>query len=68
MLSGNTGFELDADTFSGSVRSDFPVTLRSVGPADGRPAANRSIHGTYGDAGSILSLRSFSGTVVITKR
>ena len=69
-LPGNTGgFELDATTFSGSVRSDFPVTLRSAGPADDRrPAANRSIHGTYGDAGSILSLRSFSGTVVITKR
>jgi DUF4097 and DUF4098 domain-containing protein YvlB len=69
-LPGNTGgFELDASTFSGSVRSDFPVTLRSAGPADGRrPAANRAIHGTYGDAGSILSLRSFSGTVVITKK
>ena len=26
---GSTGFELDANTFSGSVRSDLPVTLRS---------------------------------------
>ncbi len=31
VLSGNTGFELDADTFSGSVRSDVPVTLRAIG-------------------------------------
>ena len=38
-LSGNTGFELDADTFSGSVRSDVPVTLRDrSGPAPRRPA------------------------------
>src|SRR6186997_1777132 len=28
-LSGATGFELDADTFSGSVRTDVPVTLRT---------------------------------------
>ena len=28
-LSGITGFELDADTFSGSVRSDLPITLRT---------------------------------------
>ena len=31
MLAGNVpGFELDASTFSGSIRSDFPVTLRST--------------------------------------
>ena len=28
-----TGFEVEANTFSGTFRSDFPVTLRSVGPA-----------------------------------
>lgn len=70
-LPGNTaGFELDASTFSGSVRSDFPITLRSIG-ADGngrRSGMNRAIRGSYGDAGSILSLRSFSGSVVIVKR
>ena len=29
VLGSQTGFELDASTFSGSVRSDFPVTLRA---------------------------------------
>jgi DUF4097 and DUF4098 domain-containing protein YvlB len=70
MLASNTpGFELDASTFNGSVRSDFPVTLRSTNDSAGRRgSANRAIRGTYGDAGAILVLRSFSGNVVITKR
>ncbi len=69
LLSGNTGFELDADTFSGSVRSDVPVTLRSVGRTEReRRGSNRAIRGTYGDASAILSVRSHSGSVVITKK
>jgi DUF4097 and DUF4098 domain-containing protein YvlB len=72
LLSGNTGFELDADTFSGSVRSDVPVTLRAVGrnnqaPGD-RRGSNRAIRGSYGDASALLSVRSHSGSVVIAKK
>jgi hypothetical protein len=63
------GFELDASTFSGSVRSDFPVTIRPVsGNANGRRTVNRAIRGTYGDAGAILAVRSFSGSVVIIRK
>ena len=68
-LTGNTGFELDADTFSGSVRSDLPVTLRQVGAGSrDRRGSNRAIRGTYGDASAILSVRSHSGSVVISKK
>ena len=70
VLSGNTGFELDADTFSGSVRSDIPITLRSVGQTRSgeRRSSPRAIRGTYGDASAILSVRLHSGSVVITKK
>jgi DUF4097 and DUF4098 domain-containing protein YvlB len=69
VLSGNTGFELDADTFSGSVRSDVPVTLRAIGRTDqNRGGSNRAIRGSYGDASAFLSVRSHSGSVVITKK
>ena len=69
LLTGNTGFELDADTFSGSVRSDVPVTLRTLGRTDReRRGGTRAIRGTYGDASAILSVRSHSGSVVITKK
>lgn len=71
VVSGGTGFELDADTFSGSVRSDLPVTLRSVGRADGggrRESSNRAIRGSSGDASALVTIRSHSGSVVITKK
>jgi DUF4097 and DUF4098 domain-containing protein YvlB len=69
VLPANTsGFDMDASTFTGSVRSDFPVTLRSVGGSDRRQSTTRAIRGSFGDAGAILSLRSFSGSVVIVKR
>ena len=71
VISGSTGFELDADTFSGSVRSDVPVTLRTVGRDDRdrrRGASNRAIRGSFGDASAFLSIRSHSGSVVITKK
>lgn len=80
MLAGNVpGFELDASTFSGSIRSDFPVTLRSTASATGNnvrgddrrrnvTGLNRAIRGAYGDASAVLAVRSFSGNVVITKK
>jgi DUF4097 and DUF4098 domain-containing protein YvlB len=71
VLSGNTGFELDADTFSGSVRSDVPVTLRAMGrPEQGRDRSlsSRAIRGSYGDASAFLSIRSHSGSVVISRK
>lgn len=72
VISGGAGFELDADTFSGSVRSDVPVTLRAMGREDRDRrrggASNRAIRGSYGDASAILSVRSHSGSVVITKK
>ena len=72
LMSGSTGFELDADTFSGSVRSDVPVTLRAVGRNDPAPrdrrGSNRAIRGSYGDASAFLSVRSHSGSVVISKK
>jgi DUF4097 and DUF4098 domain-containing protein YvlB len=67
-----TGFEMDASTFSGTVRSDFPVTLRATprddDPRGRRSTATRAIRGSFGDAGAILALRSFSGNVVITRQ
>lgn len=68
ILGSDTGFELDASTFSGSVRSDFPVTLRSDGGAGRGRASNRTIRGSYGDASAILAVQTFSGTVVIGRK
>ena len=69
ILANPSGFELDASTFSGSIRSDFPITLRSTDSSDRpRNRANRAVRGVFGDASAILAVRSFSGTVVIVKK
>ena len=71
-VSGTSGFELEATTFNGDVRCEFPLTLRFGTDDDTgrgrRNRMNRSIRGTYGDASAIVNLKSFSGDIVVTKR
>lgn len=67
-LTSQTGFELDASTFSGSVRSDFPVTLRTDSAGRERGSSSRTIRGSFGDGSAMLSLKTFSGTVVISRK
>lgn len=76
MLSGNTGFDVEATTFSGDVRSDYALTLGGTqvdnggrgGRGRGRGPGNRGIRGSFGDGSARLTLRSFSGDIVITRR
>jgi DUF4097 and DUF4098 domain-containing protein YvlB len=70
-LTTGTGFELNATTFSGSIRSDLPLTVggdADRGEVRRRGISNRSIRGTYGDGSAVLTLRTFSGDIVISKR
>ena len=64
-VAGGGGFEINANTFSGTVRSDFPVQAESAGPAGFR---RHSMHGTFGDGSAVLELNTFSGNIAITKR
>jgi DUF4097 and DUF4098 domain-containing protein YvlB len=63
-LAGSTGFEVEANSFSGSIRSDFPVTIKGGQQFSRR----RALQGVFGDGSAVLSLTTFSGSVVITKR
>jgi DUF4097 and DUF4098 domain-containing protein YvlB len=75
-LANPPGFELNANSFSGSVRSDFPMTLgggaaSSSTDRNGRRrtmANNRSMRATYGDGSATLTIRTFSGDIVIAKK
>ena len=67
LLSGDTGFELNANTFSGTVRSEFPIKLRS-NDGDNRRGTSRTIRGAFGDGSAVLAVQSFSGSVVIVKK
>jgi DUF4097 and DUF4098 domain-containing protein YvlB len=70
-LTGSTGFELIANTFSGNVRSDLPLTIGgSLADRDDRRRGGpgRAIRGTFGDGSASLMIRTFSGDIVIAKR
>jgi len=62
VLTGNTGFEVEASSFSGDIRaSDFALTSR------GR-VGSKALNGTYGDGSATLDLSTFSGSIIISKR
>lgn len=66
-LAGGTGFEVEATSFSGSIRSDFPVTI--AGDRGSQQFTHRkALRGVFGDGSAVLSLTTFSGNVVITRR
>jgi DUF4097 and DUF4098 domain-containing protein YvlB len=68
-LTAGTGFELSANTFSGSIRSDLPLTLGGDrGEIRSRGASNRLIHATFANGSAALTVRTFSGDIVIAKR
>ena len=69
-LTNAPGFEVTAATFSGSIRSDFPLTIGgdSDRRGDRRGINGRSIRATFGDGSATLTLRTFSGNIVIEKR
>lgn len=65
-LPDQPGFDLEANTFSGSIRVDFPI--RVEGPVREAGRGPRTIRGTYGDASATLRVQTFSGSLTITRR
>jgi DUF4097 and DUF4098 domain-containing protein YvlB len=62
-LGGKTGFQVQATSFSGSITSDFPITLQGN---QGRRQHN--VRGVYGNGAAVLEITAFSGSILITKR
>ena len=69
-VAGNPGFDVDASTFSGDVRSDFQLSGAGTQAVDTRRPGprGRALRGTIGDASAVLTLRSFNGDVLIQRR
>jgi len=76
LLTNPAGFELNANSFSGSIRSELPLTIggdssaRSGSTVRGRRDAvnSHSMRATYGDGSATLVVRTFSGDIIIAKR
>jgi len=64
-LPAAASFDLQADTFSGPLSTDFAVTLRSARSGRG---STRALRGVAGDGAAQLIVRSFSGSVAITRQ
>ena len=62
--SGNPGFDLQATSFSGALRSEYTLKAQQ----DDARAPNESMHGTFGDASAAVTAQSFSGDILILKR
>ncbi len=75
ILANPAGFELNANSFSGSIRSELPLTLGgdATRPDDGarrgrRGGGDHALRATFGDGSATLVVRTFSGDIIISKR
>jgi DUF4097 and DUF4098 domain-containing protein YvlB len=78
MLANPAGFELNANSFSGTIRSDLPLTIGGDASRRDRDTADRgrrrssvnshNMRATFGDGSATLTIRTFSGNIVIAKR
>jgi DUF4097 and DUF4098 domain-containing protein YvlB len=67
-LATSEGFDLDASTFSGSLRSDVPLVTRGgdVNFDHGR-GPGRWVKAVAGSGGAFVEIKTFSGDIVLTK-
>ena len=63
---GPVGFELDASTFAGEIRSD--LSLKMVGPIVAPRGPRRTVHGTFGDGSAVIKATTMSGNVYVGKK
>jgi DUF4097 and DUF4098 domain-containing protein YvlB len=66
-MTADTGFELEAQSFSGNIRSDLPVTVRG-GETISQAGRHNTLRGVHGDGGALLLLTSFSGNITVAKK
>jgi DUF4097 and DUF4098 domain-containing protein YvlB len=64
VLPQNVGAQLRVETFSGSVDSDFPVTLQ---PSDDGRGAGRKMEFKIGNGRSRIVAESFSGSIKLER-
>ncbi len=59
-IANDVGFELAAETFSGDIESDFPLTMSGT-------ISKREINGVYGDGSAMIEASTFSGSITISR-
>ena len=62
VITGNVGFDLRAETFSGRIQSDAGIDLKNA------TNTRRSLRGTVGDGSAVVVATTFSGNVIVSRR
>lgn len=62
VITGNVGFDLRAETFSGRIQSDAGIDLKNS------TNTRRSLRGTVGDGSAVVVATTFSGNVIVSRR
>ena len=62
VITGNVGFDLRAETFSGRIQSDAGIELKNS------TNTRRSLRGTVGDGSAVVVATTFSGNVIVSRR
>lgn len=60
-LPADSGFELEAKTFSGNIESDFEITVSGQ-------ISKRKISGVVNEGGAVVKLSTFSGDISLRKK
>ncbi len=61
IVPSGSGFEIEAESFSGGIDTDFPITV------SGR-ISRRELRGVIGNGGAVVRLKSFSGSINLKKK
>lgn len=61
-IQGNVGFDLRAETFSGSIRTDAGVSIKETS------RSRQALRGTVGDGSAVVVATTFSGNVIVSRR
>ncbi len=66
IIPSGSSFDLEAESFSGGIETDFDVTVTGRISGDHGPA--RELRGTVGQGGASVRLKAFSGHIQIKKK
>lgn len=67
-VDGKTGFEVEASSFSGNIKTELPLDVRSKKENEGYGPPSRSLRAIYLDGSAQVQVSTFSGTIVIAKK
>lgn len=65
LIPANADFTLHATTYSGSIETDFPITIPPGTTQTNRP---KRLQGTHGNGGAQLKINSFSADIKLKKK